>query len=177
MADTVQGRTLAEQVYEGLRREILTGELAPGDRLRVESIKVRHGFSGTTVREALTKLAGERLVTFEGQRGFHVAPISIEDFEDLCHTRRLVEIEAMRLSLMAADADWEARVESAYEALSTVESQWPATQQEVHELWEVRNREFHAALLSNCASPWLHRIYDLLIQQAERYRRITLTRG
>src|SRR5689334_13226931 len=75
--------TLVETAYSALRREILEGAFKPGAKLRTEELRARYDVSGSTIREALTRLLGEALVTAEGQRGFRVAPASIEDFRDL----------------------------------------------------------------------------------------------
>ncbi len=170
-------RTLAEHAYEVLRRDIISGVLSPEIKLQTEGLKARYRLGGSTLREALTRLTSEGLVTFEGQRGFRVAPISRADFADLCDVRKKIEIEALRQSISSGDDEWEARVVAAYHRLSKIEDQMPERLEEVYEDWEDRNRDFHKALISACRSRWLHRIHDLLLQQAERYRRITFASG
>jgi GntR family transcriptional regulator, carbon starvation induced regulator len=171
--DAPSARTLTEQAYGMLRHDILAGTLPPEMKLRTELLKSKYGLAGSTLREALTRLTGEALVTFEGQRGFKVAATSREDFADLCDIRRIVEIEALRRSIAAGDVEWESRVVASYHSLSRIEDQMPERLEEVYDEWEERNRNFHVALISACPSRWLHRIHDLLFQQAERYRRIT----
>jgi DNA-binding GntR family transcriptional regulator len=170
-------RTLTEQAYAMVRRDILSGNLQPGTKLQAESLKTRYGVGGSTLREALTRLTAEALVTFEGQRGFRVAATSREDFADLCDIRKMVEIEALRRSILAGDDDWEARVVAAFHRLAKIEMQLPDNLGTLYDEWEERNRSFHKALISACRSRWLLRLHDLLFQQAERYRRITFTSG
>lgn len=170
-------RTLTEHAYDVLRQDILAGTLPPEMKLVTDLLKSRYGLGGSTLREALTRLAGEALVTFEGQRGFRVAPTSREDFADLCDVRRIVEVEALRRSIRSGDDEWEGRVVAAYHRLSRVEEQLPERLEEIYGEWEDRNRSFHKALISACPSRWLNRIHDLLFQQAERYRRITFASG
>jgi GntR family transcriptional regulator, carbon starvation induced regulator len=168
-----QSRTLTEHAYEQLRRDILSGKLPPEMKLQTETLKARYAVGGSTLREAMTRLAGEALVTFEGQRGFRVAATSREDFADLCDIRKIVETEALRRSILAGNDDWEAGVVAAFHRLSKIESQFPDNQAALYDEWEERNRAFHKALLAACPSRWLLRIHDQLFQQAERYRRIT----
>lgn len=172
-----QSRTMTEQAYETVRRDILSGALPPGMKLRSEALKSRYGFGGSTLREALTRLTAEVLVTFEGQRGFTVAETSRDDFADLCDVRKIVEIEALRRSIRAGNDDWEARVVAAFHRLAKIELQLPHKLGELYDQWEERNKAFHDALLSACPSRWLLRMHDLLFQQAERYRRITFASG
>ena len=170
-------RTLTERAYAALRDDIVTGDLPPESKLQTQTLKARYGLGGSTLREALTRLTGESLVTFEGQRGFRVASVSREDFADLCDIRRLVEMDALRRSILTGDDRWEARVVAAYHRLSRIESQMPERLEEIYGEWEERNREFHKALIAACPSRWLHRLYDVLFRQAERYRRITFASG
>jgi GntR family transcriptional regulator, carbon starvation induced regulator len=173
--DILQGtsRTLTEHAYEQLQRDILSGDLPPEMKLQAETLKTRYGVSGSTLREALTRLTAESLVTFEGQRGFRVAATSREDFADLCDIRKFVETEALKRSIQNGNDDWEARVVATFHRLAKVELQFPDNQAALYDEWELRNRAFHKALLSACPSRWLIRMHDQLFQQAERYRRIT----
>lgn len=167
-----KSRTLVEAAYAALRSEILDGTLPPGSRLRAEELKVRYKMGVSTLREALTRLLGEQLVTVEGQRGFRVAPISLEDFSDLTEVRKLIETQALRQAIRDGDVEWEARVVAAFYRLSKVEEQMLNAREEVYPQWEERNREFHRALISGCRSRWLHQMHQVLHQQSERYRRI-----
>ncbi len=94
-----KGRTLIETAYATLRNEIIDGTLEPGAKLRTEELRARYDVSGSTIREALTRLIGEALVTSEGQRGFRVANASLEDFRDLTAVRKLIETEALRQAI------------------------------------------------------------------------------
>ena len=58
-----KGRTLIETAYATLRNEIIDGTLEPGAKLRTEELRARYDVSGSTIREALTRLLGEALVT------------------------------------------------------------------------------------------------------------------
>jgi DNA-binding GntR family transcriptional regulator len=134
----------------------------------------QYGVGASTIREALTRLAGEFLVTQEEQRGFRVAPISLEDFSDLISARKIVEVEAVRLSVKAGDDAWEARLVSAFHSLSKLSEARPKDRLQFENEYEYRNREFHNALISACKSHWLNRMYSILFQQAERYRRFSI---
>jgi DNA-binding GntR family transcriptional regulator len=92
-------RTLVERAYRSLRHDVICGKLAPGERLRVEHLKDQYEVGAGTLREALSLLVSDALVTSEGQRGFRVAPISVADLEDLTNTRVMLETEAFDLAL------------------------------------------------------------------------------
>lgn len=170
------GKTLVESAYETLRREILEGTFEPGTKLRTEELRARYNISGSTMREALTRLLGEALVTTEGQRGFSVAPASLEDFEDLTQVRKLIETEALRQSIAHGDEAWEGSVVAAFYRLSKVEQRLAENGRSAIGEYEERNRDFHSALIAACPSRWLHYIVGLLFQQSERYRRMALAK-
>lgn len=164
-------RTLIERTYGLLREDILNGRLVPGEKLLVEHLKLRYDVGAGTVREALSRLVSEAIVTAEGQRGFTVAPISIEDLTDVTNVRVSVETEALRLSIRNGDDGWRERLTAAYERLSALEQ--PLRDENVQR-WEAANAGFHEALLSACGSPWSLRLVRQLTQHAERYRRYAI---
>lgn len=167
-------KTLAEHAYNRLRRSILTGELAPGEKLRLEALSQRFEVGMGPLREALSRLTGHSLVITEGQRGFWVAPLSIKEFEDITRVRGLVEAEALYASIKRGDATWEQWVRETYDALSEVEARMTHDSSAIAEFDEV-NRLFHEAIIGACDSPWLLRLVNMLYHQSERYRRFALS--
>ncbi len=164
-------RTLIERTYGQLREDILNGALAPGEKLLVEHLKLRYEVGAGTVREALSRLVSEAMVVAEGQRGFTVAPISLEDLSDVTNVRVAVETDALRSSIRNGDDFWRNRLRIAYDKLSALEQ--PLEDGNVRR-WEQANAEFHEALLSACGSPWTLRVVRQLTQHAERYRRYAI---
>lgn len=169
-------KTLVEDAYLRLREDIIDGKYASGERLRVEHLKDRYGVGAGTLREALSLLVADTLVSAEGQRGFSVTPMSLDDLDDLTHTRILLETEALRLSLRQGGDDWEAELVAAFHRLTKVEERLKKTSPRVRE-WEDRNKAFHEALIDACGSRWLRHMLGILYRQAERYRHFSLTKG
>lgn len=169
-------KTLVEGAYQRLRRDIIEGVHAPGEKLRVEHLKDQYDVGAGTLREALLLLVTDALVVTQGQRGFRVAPISIADFEDITRTRVLLETEALRQSITLGGDDWEASVVAAFHRLSRAEEKLADHDPGTTEEWEKRNRAFHEALISASPSRWIRHFQNILYQQSERYRRISLFR-
>ena len=74
---------LSEEVAAALRGRIMSGELRPGARIRLEEVAAQLGVSITPVREALLTLRGEDMVELEPRKGYVVAPLSKQDVVDL----------------------------------------------------------------------------------------------
>ncbi len=164
-------RTLIEHTYEQLRADIVEGRLRPGTRLRVEHLRTRYAVGAGTLREAITRLVSDALVVAEGQRGFHVAPIALNDLLDLTQLRIHIELEALRLSIRHGDAQWRAQLQQAFDELSAVEQPIQASQRK---RWEELNTRFHEALIAAHASPWTQKMLRLLARHGERYRRYAM---
>lgn len=171
----VQGedpRTLIETTYERLRNDIMGGRLTPGTKLRVEHLKSGYEVSSGTLREALSLLVSDALVESEGRRGFHVAPMSLADLEDITRTRVLIECEALRESMRHGTATWRAQVTESFEQLSQAAARLGSGTS--FEVWEMRNMAFHEALVSACPSRWLRHFRAMLYQHSVRYRRLSM---
>lgn len=83
-----------DAVVDGIRGQILSGELQPGDRLRQDELADMFGVSTMPVREALRHLQAEGLVTFHANRGATVAEISREEYEEIYRIREELEVLA-----------------------------------------------------------------------------------
>lgn len=89
----------AELLAAELRREILDGDRAAGERLRERELVERYGVARHTLRAALRQLAGEGLVRIEPHRGATVARLEPEAVRWLYELRAALEIEASHLAL------------------------------------------------------------------------------
>ena len=163
-------KTLVETSYNRLRSDIIAGKLAPGAKLRIEELREDYQIGASPLREALNRLAGEGFVTVEEQRGFKVAPISLDDLQDLSRMRIMLECEALRDSIRNGDDEWEANLVAAYHRLQKAEQSYGKNLAE----WERRNEEFHESLVAACVSPWLLRLRHILYEQHKRYRFIAI---
>lgn len=169
--DATLSRTLIEQTYAELRNDIMEGRLEPGSKLPIEHLRVQYNVGAGTLREAITRLASDALVTTEGQRGFRVAPITLEELEDITRLRVHVEIDALRLSIRNGGAQWRAALRQSYDAISALEQPFQTTHRR---RWEILNVRFHEALLAGHESPWTQKVLGLLARHGERYRRYAM---
>ena len=109
--------TRADWAEHRLRTAILTGELEPGERIRIEQLAAAWHLSPTPLREAVRSLAHTGLVDLTPQRGATVAGLSPEEIASIYELRLLLEPRALRLSLRRRDWAWRADVEAAWLAL------------------------------------------------------------
>jgi DNA-binding GntR family transcriptional regulator len=168
------GETLAQAAYRALRRDIIGGIRAAGERLRIEKLKGIYGVGPTPLREALQKLSQDGLVLTEGNRGFTVAPLDPAEFTDLNLARTAIEKEALRMSIARGDDAWEARVVAASYIMRKEDAGLAGARDSVPDSWERANAEFHSAMVAACGSRWLLRVRNSLHDLCERYRRASV---
>ncbi|WP_237534408.1 GntR family transcriptional regulator [Streptomyces sp. SID3343] len=78
-----QRQQLSEEVATYVREMIISGEVRPGEFLRLEPIAEAVGVSNTPVREGLLSLSSEGFIELVPRRGFIVIPFSRQDVHDL----------------------------------------------------------------------------------------------
>jgi GntR family carbon starvation induced transcriptional regulator len=166
--------TIAERAFHLLHADILSARLRPGQKMKVEALREIYGLGATPLREALSKLSSLDLVTAEGQRGFRVAPVSIENLLDLTKTRAWIEGTALRAAVAAGDRRWEAEILAAAHRLKGCRK---SKGEDLSEEWYRENRAFHDALVAACNSPQMMAFRAQLYDLTERYRRLSLQNG
>lgn len=166
-------RSQARAAYEIIRGDILRGRHPPSHKLKIQELALEIGVSPGAVREALSRLVPEQLVVSRDQRGFIVAPLSIEDLEDLTDLRCEIEAIALRRSVERGTLDWEAALIAAAHRLNATQPRPPGQTSGVNSEWVIAHSGFHAALVAACGSPRLLALHAQLYEQSERYRGIT----
>jgi DNA-binding GntR family transcriptional regulator len=162
--------SLTLSTYQKLRGDVLSGSLAASEKLKIHDLAGQLGVSPGVVREALSRLASERLVIATPQRGFRVAPVSAEDVHDLTEARIDIEMACLRRSIARGDLAWEAGIVAATHRLNRT----PHDVNEAAEEWARAHATFHASLVAACDSSWLLAMREQLYYQAERYRIINI---
>jgi DNA-binding GntR family transcriptional regulator len=83
---------LGDEVYSAIFARIMALEIAPGERISVDALARQLGVSQTPIREALTRLEAEGLVSKTHLVGYSAAPqLSAAQFRDLYELRLLLE--------------------------------------------------------------------------------------
>jgi len=169
------GKTVAADIAHRMREEVISCRMAPGEPLKFETLRSAFGASFTTLREALMALAADGLVVSEGQRGFHVAPVSASDLMDITDARVLIEAQAMHKAIAKGDDEWEIAAMTTLHRLTKIEERIEGRPSDDPE-WRRAHSQFHHALVSACGSPTLLGIRAQLFDRSERYRSLSASR-
>jgi DNA-binding GntR family transcriptional regulator len=96
VVSTEQATDLTREAIEALREMIVRRQLAPGAQIRQVELASRLGLSRSPLRQALSALETEGLVTHEQQRGYFVARMSVDHLSQIYRMRELLETELLR---------------------------------------------------------------------------------
>jgi len=166
--------SITSHLRDRLRGAILSGEIPPRSKLRLEQLSSNYGVSMSPVREALLHLMGESLVVSEDQRGFAVADTSMANLREVTALRCLVEPFALRLAIQHGDVQWEERLVGLLHRLTRIESSEELSRRDD---WERAHREFHLAMLDACQMPMLLAFCGTLYDHSYRYRPLYLVKN
>ncbi|RVU32235.1 DNA-binding transcriptional regulator CsiR [Neptunomonas marina] len=158
--------------YDLLKADIINGAHRPGDKLLMSHLKTQYDIGAGPMREALSQLVSERLVTAISQRGFRVAQMTQEEMEDIYDARAHLEALIVRLAVERGDEQWEAEVIGKAHTLARVDEINSA--EDMLNIWDMRHKAFHLAIAKGCSSPKLLEMRAALFDQAERYRQLWL---
>lgn len=169
LAKSGPAQTLNATALTRLRSDIVTCQLMPNERLRVEALRERYGMGTSPIREALMRLEAEGLVELEQNKGFRVSEVSRRNLLDLMRTRVEIETIALRWSLEKGGVEWEANLLSAFHRLSRQRKIDPDNPHAISEAWSREHSDFHTAMVAACGSPTMMAIRARLFEQADRY--------
>lgn len=96
-------QTLSEQIYQILRSDILSQRIPSGTKLTLKSLTERFEVSSTPVREALTRLSEEQLVSYYSNIGVNVVELSEDDLREIYEF--MGDLDALAISYAAASAE------------------------------------------------------------------------
>jgi DNA-binding GntR family transcriptional regulator len=177
MARGSRGATRADDVFLGLRADILGGRRPPGSRVVINAVGDEYAVSISVVREALNRLVQVGLVASEAHQGYLVTPLSEVALVDLTMVRIEIETLCLRLSVKHGDVEWESRLLAAAHRLERQPAVMPDDPQNVEEEWASLHRHYHEVLAEACCSPTLVALRAPLYDRAEVYRRWSLPAG
>jgi GntR family carbon starvation induced transcriptional regulator len=168
-------RNLSEKVHEKIRQDILYGKWMPGKKLHIEKLSDHYGVGIVPLREALNRLSSDALVERKSNRGFYVSTISVNEMEELVKTRIWVETLALKESMQNRTESWEEQlIVVGHRLRRTARFSFDGENHIFSDDWELRHKDFHYALISKCGSALLLDFCSNLMDQAVRYRNISM---
>ena len=156
-----------EQVASMLRSSILSGGIAPGQSITLDSVGEQVGMSRTPVREAFQILAAEGLLELRQNRCAIVKGISVEAIKDHYEMRILLETEALKRAC-------ERMNEETLKAIKKVNEQGRRAKENGDtEAYNLANQAFHMTIWEAAESEKLKYFLSLLWNGLSMNRLVT----
>ena len=148
-------KSLAVLVAERLREAIFRAELALGEALSEEKIATAMNVSRTPVREALTLLQLQGLITIIPQSGSFVFKPDVQDMAELVQYRLMLETQADPMALAHDPAGARAALERAIRSMVKARQKGDALQ------YADADRMFHNVFFDYCGNHYVREAYEI----------------
>lgn len=162
--------SLADQVFERLEAEILSGKYQRGEIITELQLCAELGVSRTPVREALRRLDQEHLIE-DTPRGTMVLGVVRKDFEDMCAIRLRIEGLAVR-GFIDNLTD-----ESLRELREAVELQEFYLNKSDPDRIKAQDTRFHELIYHHCGSTIICDTLAPLHKKVQKFRKISIEQG
>jgi len=162
-------QSLSAAVIERLRDKILSGELREGEQLRQDAIASEFEISRIPVREALSHLAAEGLITIVANRGAVVSALSPDEIMQMFETRAVLECYMLRCAIpnmKKEDFQMAEDILGHYQQSLEKDSEMKS--------WGQWNWDFHSALYTPANRPVMLSFLKTLNINCDRYTRLHL---
>jgi DNA-binding GntR family transcriptional regulator len=168
-SDPIRRQSLSAAVVERLRDKILSGELREGEQLRQDAIATEFQISRIPVREALSHLAAEGLITIVANRGAVVSALSPDEIMQMFETRAVLECYMLRHAIPNMR-------EEDFQSAENILVQYEQSLEKDSEVksWGQWNWSFHSALYAPANRPFMLSFLKTLNINCDRYTRLHL---
>ena len=156
------GKSLKQLAYENLKHRIITCEIMPGSLLTEDMLCEELNASRTPVRDAVSRLEQEHLVSIRPKKGIKVNRVSMNSIRELFEIRRMLEPEVvLRYGNRIRDEEY-ARFIRQFERTDM-------TNQELFDL----DDSFHRLFIEASGNRYYRTVFEMIADQVYRYRVLT----
>lgn len=162
MSPRIKRQSLGSEVTRVLRRMLIEGRIAPGERLVEDRLAREMGASRTPLREALHRLEQEGLLVRRPRGGYELRPLAPAEVEEAVEMRSRLESYAASLAALRAPEEILAALEQNIAAFAAAHARRDS------KALAALNAEFHALLAAGAGSKLLIRLLEVLEGIVER---------
>lgn len=163
-----ESKSTADSIYDSLHASISSMRLPPGTPVSETQLTAEFGVSRTPVREALQRLAKEKLVEIVPKSGTFVGRIPLSTLVEATVARSALECAIVRYAAERATA------EQIKFLRSKLDAQWDVAEKGDYEQIHATDEAFHAALATVANFEGIWEMVRSVKVQVDRYRKLTL---
>ncbi|MDF2960651.1 MAG: transcriptional regulator, GntR family [Paenibacillus sp.] len=157
---------LTDEVYKIIKEQILSLELAPGDKVNIDKLARDLEVSNIPIREALSRLSSEGFVDMIPYKGMFVTPMSLKDLIELFELR--IHLETLAVE-KAAEVIPEKELLKIKEKMDSFSKVKPASDNEFLQYVFEMNEILHGMILNYCGNDMLQNIVSGYIERIQSY--------
>ena len=150
----------AEQAYNRIRQDILSGALREQERLTEQALAEQLGLSRTPVREAIKRLIHEGFIERQSGYSTRVASFSIDETEQIFKLRQMLEGYAVRRAAKLATPEQKQKLQEL--ACYMSDHTPPDSDSDYHNIASA-NEQFHRTIYEAARSPRLNALLSVAI--------------
>lgn len=159
--------TLSEKIYEELYNDIIDRKLESGQKLTLNMLKERFNVSHTPIREALTRLAENGLVTYYSNCGVSVTEFSESDIKEIFQFMGELDALAVRFCKNSFS-----QIPLFFELSEIIENERKAVEEKDYLLWKDCSEKMHSVFYNYAENHYLN---DSAAKIRARVELLTLT--
>ena len=160
--ETALAKSLKQVAYETLKQKIVSCEILPGSTLTEDMLCEMLNASRTPVRDAVSRLEQEHLVSIKPKKGIRVNRVSMNSIQELFEVRGLLE--------PAAVLKYGNRIPD--ETYARYTQQFRRKDLSTEELYRIDD-EFHQMFITASGNRYFRTVYAMIADQVQRYRVLT----
>jgi DNA-binding GntR family transcriptional regulator len=161
---------LEDQVYKITKNKIIWHEIKMGERIIDKKLAEELGVSRSMVRQVLTILAKEEILTIVPRNGFYVKEITRKEIEEIYNIRKILEAYATELAVSKIGSRDIAEVEEVFK-----KAKGDLEKDEVKSFIET-DAKLHKLLIDNCGNEYLKKTINEYNDRYAFYRVVDLSR-
>ena len=162
-------RTIKEQVYEILKKNILDGIYKPGERIQELKVAKKLNVSRSPVREAIKELIGEGLLVSVPNKSITVKKLSAREINDIFDFRNITEKYAIEKTVKNIDKRITGKLNSIKNDFQELYND-----NDLHKYCKV-DSEFHNFLIESSGNTLLYQVVCNVMALIEQFRVISLS--
>jgi len=153
----LESTTLSDRIFRHVQEAIMTGTLAPGERIHADALARQFKVSHIPVREALTHLEAVGLIVQERHKGARVIELSQDDIRHIFEIRKILEGLAVRLAAANINEQEKKRLQSLVDEIGE------AAKAKDFLRMDNADQEFHQTIWRISGNPYLYNILLTLL--------------
>ena len=146
---SLRNSKMKTKVYNVIMKEILSGHFKPGDKVLIKNLSSKYNVSTTPIREALTKLENEGVLSKEPYKSYEIREYSNEEIKKIYEARMIMETQVVKLATNKLNNKMKKRFENILDRSHKV------IQEEKYEEFNECNSAFHFCIFEAADNNYL----------------------